>query len=124
MSGLPPGNVSEEQDLGNAVTESFKSSKQCNISTAKANRSLRIIKKTFSPQDGVMLTKLYQSLVRSHLEYCIQAWSPHLQHDIDTLEKIQRRATKMVSGFEHSPRKRRHKHLNIAALRTRRNHGD
>ena len=85
-------------DLGVTVTESFKSSKQCNIAAAKANRILGIIKKTFSCRDGIVLSKLYKSLVRLHLEYCFQAWNAYRKRDIDTSEKVQRRATKMVSG--------------------------
>ena len=95
--------VSEEKDISFKVTESFKSSKQCNIATAKVNRILGIIKKTFSSREPVMLTKLYKALVGPHLEYCIQARNPYLQRDIDTLQKVQRRATKMVSGFENLP---------------------
>ena len=124
MGGNPLDNVSEEKDLGITVTESFKSSKQCNIAAAKANRILGIIKKSFSSRDPVMLTKLYKALVRPHLEYCIQAWNPYLQRDIDTLEKVQRRATKMMSGFENLPYEERLKQLNLTTLRTRRTRGD
>ena len=88
MIGNHLDNFSEEKDLGITVRESFKSNKQCNIAAAKANRILGIIKKTFSSRDPVMLTKLYKALVRPHLEYCIQAWNPYLQRDIDTLEKV------------------------------------
>jgi len=39
---------------------------------------------------------LYKSLVRPNLEYFVQAWSPYLRQDIDTLEQIQKRASKMM----------------------------
>jgi len=40
-------------------------------------------------------------LVRPHLEYCIQIWSPQYRRDMDLLERIQRKATKMTHGMEH-----------------------
>ena len=42
----------------------------------------------------------YKSMVRPHLGYCIQAWKPHLRKDVEKLEKVQRRATKMIEGLE------------------------
>ena len=54
MGGIPLDNVSEENDPGITATESFKSSKQCNIAASKANRTLAINKKHSHLEDGTV----------------------------------------------------------------------
>ena len=58
--------------------------------------------------------------VRPHLEYCIQACTPTLRRDIETLEKVQRRATKLVPSLRNLPYEDRLRRLNLPTLEERR----
>ena len=89
-----------------------------------ANRILGMIKRTFCYLNREIVLQLYKSLVRPHLEYCIQAWRPHLHKDIDLMEKVQRRATKMIPSLRDKPYEVRLNRLNLTTLETRRLRGD
>ena len=58
--------------------------------------------------------------VRPHLEYCIQMWSPQHRRDMELLECIQRRATKMIPGLEQLSYKDRLRELGLCSLGKRR----
>ena len=92
---------SEEKDLGVIISEDTKSSRQCAAAANKAMSKLRVIKRTFKYFDKKSFTTLYKTYVRPHLEYSVQAWCPYLKRDITELEKVQRRATKLVPGLRH-----------------------
>ena len=68
--------------------------------------------------------QLYKSLVRLHLEYGVQAWCPYLTQDIEMLEKVQRRVTKMVYRFNDLTYEQRLRRLGITTPEIHRLRGD
>ena len=66
---------------------------------------------------------LYKSLVRPHLEYAVQFWSPDLRRDIDKLERVQRKATKMIPEIRNPSHQQRLKELELISLVQRRLRG-
>ena len=94
----------KEKDIGVTMNANMKVSEQCRIAASKSNQVLGMIRRNITYKDKSLIVPLYKAIVRPHLEYCIQAWSPYLRKDIDMLEKIQRRATKVfkiLNGYEN-----------------------
>jgi len=85
-----------------------------------------MIKRLFRIRDKEIILQLYKSLVKPHLEYRIQVWRPYYQKDIDLIEGVQRRATKLISGlmgYTYEDRLNILK-LGLTTLETRRLKGD
>ena len=86
--------------MGVMIRRDLKAGAQCAKAAAKASSVLGLINRHFESLDKESFLILYKSFVRPHMEYCVQAWSPYLGKDIETLEKIQRRATRLVQGMK------------------------
>ena len=114
----------KEKDLGVTISADMKVSEQCGIAASKGNQILGLIRRNITYKGKKLIIPLYKAIVRPHLEYCIQAWRPYRKKDIDTLERIQRRATKMIPELRDLSYEERLKECGLTTLETRRLRGD
>ena len=83
-----------------------------------------MIRRNITYKENSLIVPLYKAIVRPHLEYCIQAWNPHVRKNIDMLDNIQRRATKLIPGLRDLRYEERLKECGLTTLETRRFRGD
>ena len=131
MGGTILSKTVKENDLGVTMNANMKVSEQCRIAASKGNQVLGMIRRNITYKENSLIVPLYKTIVRPHLGYCIQAWSPYLRKDIDMLEKIQRRATKLIPGLRYLSYEERlkecgltNKECGLTTLETRRLRGD
>ena len=113
-----------ERDLGIIIDSSGKFSEQCNAAVKNANTTLGMIRRSITCKSKDIIVRLYKALVRPKLEYCVQVWRPYLRRDIDNLEKVQHRATKMITECRGLNYERRLSMTGLTTLEDRRIRGD
>ena len=115
---------SEEKDLGVTFDDSLSFNAHIQKVTSKANQIIGLIKRSFTFLDKDTFIKLYKAMVRPHLEYGNIIWSPYFKYQSVALEKIQRRATKLLRECKDMDYKERLHYLNLHSLKGRRLRGD
>lgn len=116
--------TSHEKDLGVVVDNKLRYSMHIEGQVHKANRVLGAIKHTFKYMDANTLLLLYKSLIRPHLEYASTVWTAITKRDQDALEKVQRRATRLVPKLANMGYNQRLRELKLPTLSYRRQRAD
>ena len=83
-----------------------------------------MVRRAFRKLDIPDFRLIYKTYIRPHLEFCIQAWSPHYIKDIEVLENVQRAATKLVPKLRKFSYLTRLQMLGITSLKETRVRGD
>ena len=116
--------TTNEKDLGVQIDNDLTFSAHIQAQISKANGVLGSIRHTFKYIDQNSFSLLYKSLIRPHLEYASVVWAPHTKFLKDSIEKVQRRATRLVMGMSDCSYSERLRKLKLPTLHYRRLRAD
>jgi len=124
-SGVAIDKIESIKDLGVTFDNKLKFDHHINNIINKAYQILGIVKRNFTYHQTVLLSYI-KSMIRSQLEYAVCVWNPHHQYLIEKLEKVQKRATKLVLSVKklHYEDRLRQLGLQLLTLKYRRIRGD
>ena len=109
--------LNSHRDLGVILSDDLSWKNHYTYILSKAYKILGLIRRTFKSSHSLSIkTKLYMTLVRSILTYCSPVWRPYLLNDINSLERLQRRATKYILNNYTNDYKSRLLNINLLPL--------
>ena len=118
----------KEKDLGVLFNDKFDFSDAIESFVSKAKSVLFWVTRNIISREPEVMLKAYKSIIRPHLEYCCQAWSPNARHGnwkiIMEIESVQRTFTRLVQGLDSLTYQERLKKLGLTTLLERRMRGD
>lgn len=114
------GSTELRWDLGIVIKESFKSSNQSVSVARKKNGEAYRLRRTVESRNPWVLTQLYWAIVKRHLEYTIQAWSPNPVKNQVLLKNVRRIFTRIIHGIRDMPCENQLKILGLATHEHRR----
>ena len=120
--------VTCEKDLGVYVDSNLTWHENITKSVNKAKSCIAWVTRNVISREPQVMINIYKTLVRPHLEYCVQLWSPSPRYGnwkvIDEIEKVQRMYTRLIDGVGLKPYQERLHDLGLTTLLERRARGD
>ncbi|XP_069103772.1 uncharacterized protein [Argopecten irradians] len=116
--------VTEEKDLGVTIDQQLKFTRHIEASAKKANQIQGVLKRSLKYLNKRSFCNLYKAMVRPHLEYASTVWTTNTKKDKITLEKVQRRATKLIKNIRNKSYPERLLDLGLPTLEYRRLRSD